>query len=421
MHQDLAAFARRRTRTTRLRLEGLETRVTPSTTWRVDDDGGKNADFTSIQEAVDAASAGDRILVAPGTYDEQVVISDDKDGLRLVAQGKAGAVVIAPTDLTADPTEAIIHVAGADNVEISGFTISGAAAPAGTTAGADYGVLVSGGGSAEIFQNVITGIRDNPLSGHQEGIGIQFGLTDGAGGLLSTGSGEARQNTIDDYQKGGIVVIGSGSDADISQNTITGVGPTDVIAQNGIQVSNGATADIVQNVVSGNNYTPGGVVAVGILLFQAGPTNVRNNTAFGNNEGILVWQTSDSTIEQNEARDNTLNGIGLFEADGNVVRNNKANNNGQDGINLFDSDDNEVSNNFAFGNGRYGIALEGTSTGNFVVNNKLGNNEEDDLFVGGPGNTLRNNQFRTQGQGGGGHHHGHPHPHPHGQGQGHGG
>ena len=35
-------------------------------TWTVDDDG--KADFNNIQEAIDAASDGDEIIVAPGTY-----------------------------------------------------------------------------------------------------------------------------------------------------------------------------------------------------------------------------------------------------------------------------------------------------------------------------------------------------------------
>ena len=35
-------------------------------TWTVDDDG--KADFNNIQAAIDAASNGDEIIVAPGTY-----------------------------------------------------------------------------------------------------------------------------------------------------------------------------------------------------------------------------------------------------------------------------------------------------------------------------------------------------------------
>ena len=41
-------------------------------TWYVDDSGG--ADFTRIQDAIDAATDGDTIIVREGTYNENVAI-----------------------------------------------------------------------------------------------------------------------------------------------------------------------------------------------------------------------------------------------------------------------------------------------------------------------------------------------------------
>ena len=79
-------------------------------------------------------------------------------------------------------------------------------------------------------------------------------------------------------QKGGIVVDNMGSTAVITNNVITGVGRTEIIAQNGVQVSRGAMvppSNLQGNTVTANFYsnrspstTP--AVAVGILYFQAG-------------------------------------------------------------------------------------------------------------------------------------------------------
>ncbi|MFL5330160.1 MAG: right-handed parallel beta-helix repeat-containing protein [Gemmataceae bacterium] len=253
-----------------LRLECLELRANPSTLL-VDDNLAQfpSAKYTSIQAAVNAASPGDQIRVYAGTYHEQVIIPSKLNNLSLIAFGAPNSVKIAPNSFAADPTtEAIVHVAGAHNVKIQGFLITGADAPTGNTKGANYGVLVDQGGSAFVRDNHITTIRDLTLSGEQEGIGIQFGFTNSKGTILSSGSGEAEHNLIEDYQKGGVVVIGAGSKAEVEENVIHGVGATNVIGQNGIQISNGAKAEVERNVVTGNNYTGTGFVSAGILIYQ---------------------------------------------------------------------------------------------------------------------------------------------------------
>ena len=51
--------------------------VASATTWRVDDDLVQcpDANFTKIQDAVDAASGGDTIIVYPGIYTENVDVN----------------------------------------------------------------------------------------------------------------------------------------------------------------------------------------------------------------------------------------------------------------------------------------------------------------------------------------------------------
>ena len=60
--------------------------ITPvrATMWTVDDDAP--ADFSTIQEAVDAASSGDTIQVKAGTYYEHVAINKS---LALVGEDSA--------------------------------------------------------------------------------------------------------------------------------------------------------------------------------------------------------------------------------------------------------------------------------------------------------------------------------------------
>src|SRR5437762_2437060 len=105
-----------------LRLETLELRANPSTL----SVGGPHPNFTSIQAAVNAAHSGDHIKVYPGTYHEQVLIPSKLSNLDLEAVGPTDTVKIAPTSFAADPTtEAVIHDAGAKNVRIHGFLITG--------------------------------------------------------------------------------------------------------------------------------------------------------------------------------------------------------------------------------------------------------------------------------------------------------
>ncbi|WP_292471188.1 NosD domain-containing protein, partial [Methanolobus sp.] len=80
----------------------------------VDDDGG--ADFTTIQAAVDAASAGDTILVSPGTYNENVDV--DKS---VIIGSTDGADVTNVIGTSSDP----VFNLSADETTINGFYING--------------------------------------------------------------------------------------------------------------------------------------------------------------------------------------------------------------------------------------------------------------------------------------------------------
>ena len=111
------------------------------------------------------------------------------------------------------------------------------------------------------------------------------------------------------------MVNGAGLSAEVENNTVTGIGPTTLIAANGIQISRGAVAAVSGNTIDGNSYTPAPQSA-GILLYQAGDgTTVTDNTigaTSGSDYGIsVVGSGGGATISQNTIENSELAGIDL--------------------------------------------------------------------------------------------------------------
>ncbi len=364
----------------------LEGRMLLSTLM-VDDDLKQcpDAQYTSIQAAVLAASPNDTIEVCPGTYREQVTIPTGKNGLKLIAERPGKATIQAPATMTAngDGIQAIVEV-DSSNVLVRGFTIAGPAS------GIDVGVLIDQGGSATIRQNRITDIREDPLSNIPRGIGV----------YVRHGTASILGNTIDDYQAAGIFVAFAGSSAEIGFNTVSGVGPTSVIGQIGIQVSDGATADVHDNTVSDNIYSPGTAGAVGIFVFQPGAgVKIRNNTITKNDFGIVIDNSTGVVVTGNSVSKSTFDGIDLVDGTtGTLVANNESRKSGGDGI-----------------------FVDATSTNNTIRRNELKQNKNfdaEDLSLGsgtaGTANIWQDNQGKTSNPPGlvqKGHGHGNGHGH----------
>ncbi len=97
-------------------------------------EGNPYALFTTIQAAVDAAEAGDTVLVGAGTYAEQVVIDKaltlqgpNADKLGFAADRVEEAIITFPANLSSDQDLVNISAAG---VVFNGFTLDGKALPA---------------------------------------------------------------------------------------------------------------------------------------------------------------------------------------------------------------------------------------------------------------------------------------------------
>lgn len=87
-----------------------------ATTWTVDKQGG--GDAVTIQDAVDAASSGDTVRVASGTYAESVTIAGK--GLTLVSISGPDATAIDPVF----SGRAILLASTGSQIRIEGFTIT---------------------------------------------------------------------------------------------------------------------------------------------------------------------------------------------------------------------------------------------------------------------------------------------------------
>jgi parallel beta-helix repeat protein len=359
------------TRRPALRFELLEDRAVPATLF-VDDDKAQykgNSTFTTIQAAVDAADAGDTIMVARGVYTEQVTFADDKDGITLRAQNSKQTIIRAPDTLTG--LKAIVTVDGADDVTIRGFTITG---PAGVANELTYGVVIDGG-SATVRDNLITGIRNDPLDGVQTGVAVAvLGDLEAAAAVIT-------DNTITDYQKGGVVVFGADATATVSGNTIVGAGPTDLIAQNGVQVSDGADGYVFENFITGNDYTGDeDVSAAGVYADTAGSVIVADNKVFENQTGVLLVNLEFVVVAGNRVYDNSQDGVDFVGVGGGLFADNRVEDNGVDGVYLGDTTNLVVTGNRIRNNGDNGLEVTDGSSGNVIFGNTLRGNAGFDAF-----------------------------------------
>ena len=130
------------------------------------------------------------------------------------------------------------------------------------------------------------------LTGCQAGLGI---FVQSGGGGTSTVS--ITSTNVENYQKNGITDTSAGHRVAINHNVVTGEGPVDYIAQNGIEVGFGATATVTHNTVTGNSYTgaggasSGGILVVGGACFGAPASvgvKITDNTLRGNDVGVFL-------------------------------------------------------------------------------------------------------------------------------------
>jgi len=364
-------------------------------------------DYAKIQWAVDNASAGDTIIVRPGTYTENVDI-DKSVEIRSYSQNPADTIVKA-----SNSNDHVFYVT-ADNVYISGFTVTGAT---------DYKDGIN------LYSSNNCRIENVNISNNYNGIY----LSHSSNNIIAN-------NTISSNNRDGICLSYSSSNT-IANNTVSSN------TRDGIGIYSSSNNNIVaSNTVSDNYY--------GIILFSSSSNTIVNNTISNNKYGIALVSSSNNIIANNTfylngmhvefsynntVTNNTVNGeplvylenvndyvvenagqviainsnnitvknsnlscasagIEFFNTNNSKIMNNNISSNNI-GIHLRYSSNNIIANNTVSSNNWNGILLDSLSNNNTIVNNTISNNEVGIYLYSSSNNIIANNTVSNNGYG----------------------
>jgi len=292
--------------------------------------------YTTIQWAVDNATAGDTIIVRDATYTENVDVNK-----RLTIHSENGA---ANCIVSATNTGDHVFEVTANYVNISGFTIIGA------TNNSKAGVYIDSVGHCNISDNIVS----NNF----------FGIY-----LENSSSNKVTNNNANMNKQANILMYSSCGNNMLTNNTAS-------YGSTGIYIMlDSCYNTITNNTASENEY--------GIYMFSSCNNNLTGNIANSNTGeygGIsLVSAANDNTLTSNIVSNNSQYGIYLFYSRDNNLTSNNVNLNSDYGIYLNASSDNLIYNNY-FNNTNNSFD-DGTNIWNTI--NTTGPNVVGGPFIGG--------------------------------------
>lgn len=324
-----------------------------NTTWVVDDDKAEcpDANFTSIQEAVNYASPWDTIVVCEGIYEESS--TPDYHASSPVATGAMNGLTIRkPLKIKGAGADKVIIKPDADVVGDSlagvvpylrdggGNVITVSRQSLGSTDSNELfvdisGVTVTTGGvyaeAGIAFFNAAGRVADSVV-GPLEKVSSSSDLTDRPHGwgivktdsLLGQGSGTVENEVtvtgslVTGYQSGGILIDGArGPDGDadnyirsgikvkgfVTDSVVKGRGGTSLYPQTGVQFTGGATGFVNDSRITGNYFTTDPSQSFGILLTDAGTEtswSASGNILTGNGFSLYNANGDNSAVRESE-------------------------------------------------------------------------------------------------------------------------
>ncbi|WP_242390707.1 Ig-like domain-containing protein [Pararhodospirillum photometricum] len=354
-----------------------------SSTFYVDqtayDTDGDAADGFNLAEALARAVDGDTLLIQDGTYQGQFVATT---GVTIDAvNGAQGAVTLEAPDtanLVKSPQDQLTNngrwrmpildlrttVAGQGTVTVRNLTIDGRFQAVDDAFNGNKDMIGIGVFDTNALIDNVTvkriAVTPDSTTGEYSGNSENYGfLVEGSSALSSRATVTIQNSTINTYQKTGIIAWGPMLHVNILNNTITAMGALGVSVQNGMQIGSagartGTTATITGNTISGlgsNNPVYG---SSGIMLRQAGVSEVANNTfsaegGVSDENGATVAVSLYEMTSSLNVHDNNLGNtaVGIFvESYGKTGAHTFTNNNSsQTYWAIYDSDDNGTAVN----------------------------------------------------------------------------
>lgn len=224
----------------------------------------------TIQAAVNAVAVGGEVIIAAGTYNEQVSVN--KNGLTITGAGPTDTLLVSPVACTGN-TVGIKLLGSHTGTTLTGLSVSGY----------DIGLHVGENIGFTVTDLSITNVNASNNCIH--GIWSQAGTTNG---VLIDDITASNNGTFANFGRGVWMINGAKSDVTISNSTFNNNGLV------GIDLSDGDVtgANITGNTVSGN-----GDSGIGVLGPEGPDANfVTNNTVTNNGRfGIEIKNPSGTT------------------------------------------------------------------------------------------------------------------------------
>ena len=255
----------------------------------------------TISFALTQAVSGATIKVQAGVYDEQVQITK---AVTIVGAG-ANQTVIEPSTLTATDSDSdggqpilyVVDVNGTTGVNLKDLGVNGSAATTylntdGFACAQDPVGVYYHDASGSMTHDTVTDIEmPVGLFGCQGGLGVYVttDITSEASGSVLT----MNSDNVNNYDKNGITCDDPDTVCTIKNTTVTGIGSTPLIAQNGIQVW-AAAATLRSDAITGNTYDGPDASATGALIINPYTLVVKNNQVTHNDANVYVLQDTTS-------------------------------------------------------------------------------------------------------------------------------